>query len=83
MLSDDSIMVYAISGKDFGKNYNKKNIVFKDVAKVKIEIWNRRPALIIKNSINPIDIYLVLNNSSDERVQIELESLLKEYDLKI
>ncbi len=83
MLADDEIPTYAISKKEFKKTYNQEKSVFKEFAKAKIELWNREPILIKKGVINPIDIYLIHKNAGDERVQIELENLLEENELKI
>lgn len=83
MLADDDVPTYAISKKEFKKNYDKEGSVFKEFAKAKIELWNREPILIKKGVINPLDIYLIHKDDEDERVQIELEKLLNENEFKI
>ena len=80
-LADDRVPTYAVSKKTFKKA--NKNIVLDDFAVAKIEQWDRCPILIEKGCINPIDIYLINKTEQDERVQIELEKLLRKYSLKI
>ena len=44
-----------------------------------IEIWSYQPGLLTKdNSIDPLSLYLSLENMNDERIAIELTALLEE-----
>jgi hypothetical protein len=81
MLADDRIQTYAMCKKEFKRTVSTSALVLGEFAVAKIELWDRNPILIQKSCINPIDIYLINKTERDERVQIELESLLKEYGL--
>ncbi|MBU0504640.1 MAG: hypothetical protein ABII18_00515 [bacterium] len=81
MLADDDMPVYAIDKKEFKLKYTERDFVHEDQAIAKIEVWNYRPILVEKNTINPLDAYLLLKDHADERVQIELQELLKQYNL--
>jgi len=81
MLADDDMPVYAIDKKEFKLKYTDRDFVHEDQAIVKIEVWNYQPILLEINTINPLDMYLLLKDHTDERVQIELQSLLKQYNL--
>ncbi|WP_127715900.1 hypothetical protein [Halobacteriovorax sp. HLS] len=83
MLAEDDIPTYAISKKEFIKKYDQEVSVFKDFAKVRIQLWNREPILLKKGVINPLDIYLIHKDDRDERVQIELEKLLGKIGFEI
>lgn len=83
MLADDEFPTYAISRKEFNRGHNKEDVVFKEDAKAKLELWNRRPTLIKKGVINPLDVYLIHKDDEDERVQIELEKLLNKIGFEI
>ena len=50
-------------------------------ASMRLELWDRKPVLVEKNRINMIDLYLSLQHSTDERVQIELSKVLAEAKL--
>jgi hypothetical protein len=80
-LADDDVPVFAISKKAFNKKYSDNDLVLDEFSKSKVEIWNREPILQENGIINPLDIFLICNKDEDERVQIELEKLLKELGL--
>ena len=83
MLADDDVPTYAINKKEFKKNYDREEPVFKEFAKAKIELWYREPILVKKGVINVLDLYLIHKDDEDERVQIELEKLLDENEFEI
>lgn len=83
MLSEDEISFFAVDAKNFKEKFNKFKIVLEEFAKSKIEIWDRAPALVEDNCINIIDIYLINKENADERIQIELDNLLKNNNLQI
>lgn len=83
MLAEADVPTYAVNKKEFIKNYGKKDSVFKEFAKAKIELWNREPILVKNGVINLLDVYLVHKKDKDERVQIELEKLLNEHKFYI
>lgn len=67
------------------KNYNKLNIkvvnnndIIKDKNLVKLEIWKYDPSLFVKNNhVDLISLYASLLDDKDERVESELENILK------
>ncbi len=77
MLADDRIPTFAVNKKEFKKTISTKHIALEDFATAKIELWDRTPILLEKACVNPIDIFLINQTNRDERVQIELENLLK------
>ena len=83
MLMDDELPIFASSKKFFNKKYSNTKEVLKDDAQAKVELWDREPILLEDGCTNVIDLYLMLKDEDDERVQIELESLLEKFDLKI
>ncbi|MFV8258263.1 hypothetical protein ACNQKP_10665 [Bdellovibrio bacteriovorus] len=49
-----------------------------------IEVWKEDPKLFaIKNSLNPIEVYFSLKHDVDDRVQIALQEMLREYDIEM
>lgn len=82
MLADDEIATYAISKKAFKNRFSQQNFVEEDMAKSKLEVWDREPILIENNTINPLDIYTILKLDPDERVQLELKKLLQKINLE-
>ncbi len=67
------------------KNYNKLNIkvvnncdIIKDNNLVKLEIWKYDPSSFVKNNhVDLISIYDSLLGNKDERVESDLENILK------
>ncbi len=51
-------------------------------AKAKLEIWNREPVVIKEGTINVLDVFLVLKDDNDERVQIVCRVGLRNLILK-
>ncbi len=83
MLADDEIPTFAIQRRIFNKEYDRGDNVFEEFAECRIELWDRKPLLLKDGIINSIDIYLVHKHNKDQRVQIELEKLLKEIGVKL
>lgn len=83
MLAEDSIPSLAIDKKEFNKKFKNTKFVLEDNASSKLELWNRPATLLEQSCVNPIDVYLVLKETIDERVQIELEQLLKKCNLEV
>lgn len=49
-----------------------------------IEVWKEDPKLFaIENSLNPIEVYFSLKHEIDERVQIALQEMLREYGIEM
>jgi hypothetical protein len=76
MLAEDEIKTFACEKKVFKKKFTKIKPVLEEFAKCKIELWDRAAILLEDNCINIIDIFLTNKDIEDERVQIELESLV-------
>jgi hypothetical protein len=83
MLADDELLTFASDKKAFKKKFTNTEPVLEDSAKARIELWDRPTILQEDGCINILDIYLVLKESKDERVQIELSKLLKKQKLEI
>lgn len=83
MLADDEVFTYASDKRAFNKRFTNTEPVLEEFASAKVQLWDR-PAILQENGcINVIDTYLELKEVDDERVQIELEKLLKKYKLEI
>ena len=83
MLAEDKLPTFASDKRSFNKKFTKTEPVLEEFASSKIELWNRPAILQEDNCINVIDIYLTTQEEVDERVQIELEMLLRQNDLEI
>ena len=83
MLADDEIPTFASDKKAFNKRFTNTEAVLEEFADSKVELWERLPILVGDSCVNVIDTFLVLKEVSDERVQIELEGLLKKHNLDI
>ena len=46
-----------------------------DSAPCQLQLWHYRPTAICNDSVDPVSLFLTLQNESDDRVQIELEKL--------
>ena len=78
MLSPDPQMEYAAEAKAFNKLGIKSECPIED-APVLLELWNYDPAIIGKDGVDPFSLYLTLKDDPDDRVQIALETMLKEF----
>jgi hypothetical protein len=83
MLADDDLSIFAADKKAFYKKYTNTEPVLEEFSRSKVELWDRPPILLEDSCINVIDLYLILREENDERVQIELEGLLQKHNLKI
>lgn len=83
MLTGEKIKVISVFRKEFNKKFLKKELVLKEFAKTKVEVWDRVPMYIENNRINIIDLYLTLKDEGDERIKIELEKLLSQFELTL
>ncbi|MBX3032497.1 MAG: hypothetical protein KF865_01135 [Bdellovibrionaceae bacterium] len=82
MLAEDPIPTFAIERKEFNKKYKNAELALEDEALTKVELWDRPVTLDHDSNINVIDLYLILRDSSDDRVQTEMGKLLQKHDLK-
>ena len=83
MLAEDEVKTFAVSKRNFNKHFKEADITVEGLGVAKIEVWDREPILVKDGLINLVDLYLVLKNDNDERVQIELEKILKEEKLNL
>lgn len=83
MLADESIPTFAIDRKDYINKFKTDQVTIEDDAQAKLEIWDRPITHVNDININIIDLFLILNNSPDERLQIELIKLLNKHNLKL
>lgn len=83
MLAEDNVLTFATDKKAFKKKMTNTEPVLEELAKARIELWDRSTTLQEDECINVIDTYLVLKEIHDERVQIELSKLLKKQKLEI
>ncbi len=83
MLADDDLPTFATDKKSFNKRFTNTEAVLEEFAVAKVELWDRSPILVESNCINVVDTFLILKDINDERVQIELEGLLKKVNLEI
>ncbi len=68
----------AISKEEY-KNLKQKNIHWDQFGEAGIEVWKYDPTLLSETRvIDKLSLYLLLKDYEDERVQIELENMLKE-----
>ena len=74
MINRESQECYAIGRGDFNADKISANSQF---GNTKIEIWRYDPRLLTKgNTVDPLSLYLSLCESEDERIQMELDTLL-------
>jgi len=78
---------YAIEKTDF-QNLVKRNTfknVNKDEGKICLEVWKYSPGRIwgdlirFQNSVDPLSLYISLQDSADERVEMALEQIIREF----
>ncbi len=80
MLGSPSYSIYGITSKEFKKlTENVSSQPFLDEGACEIELW--RYQLPKRNGmIHPLGIALVLKDEADERVQDQIEQIIREYD---
>ena len=79
-LSDEDINYYAISYIDFNLLIKDKkiNVVDKYESNNVLEIWKYPPVLLSNNEyVDVLSLYIIYKDDSDERVQMELENMVK------
>lgn len=61
------------------RNLKKQNIYWDQFGEVGIEVWKYDPAILTKTGVvDKLSLYLLLRDYEDERVQIELENMMKD-----
>lgn len=64
--------------KDEYRRLKKQNIFLDQLGEVGIEVWKYNPAILTKTGVvDKLSLYLLLMDNEDERVQIELENMMK------
>lgn len=76
MLSADAQLQFAVEAKKLNKLKLTDQCPEED-APVLLELWTYPPNLIGGDSIDPLSLYLTLQNDPDERVQIALDEMMK------
>ncbi|MEY4616746.1 MAG: hypothetical protein RJB66_1706 [Pseudomonadota bacterium] len=73
----------AVTSKVF-KKLKQRDQLHVGNQKVKMEVWKEDPKLFsIRENLNPIELYFSLRNDLDDRVQISLQEMLNEHDIKM
>lgn len=84
MLNKEKIPVFALDNKLY--LLNKKNIEtteLKEDAEMILQTWKYNPDLLTNNNtVDTFSLYLALRNDNDERVQYEIENLIRNYEWK-
>lgn len=76
MLNDEQRQHYAIGKQDFKNLKIKTN---KHIGDNEIEIWRYNPHLLTERTfVDRLSLYLLLKESDNERIEIELEALINE-----
>lgn len=83
MLADDRIKTFCTSKKSYKVNFFTEDLELEEFAVAKLEVWNREPLFVEDKRINSLDCFLILKDDQDERVQIELENILKREKLDL
>ena len=85
MLHDGGIKTKAIYKKKFAEIERDKDIkiVPKEFARYCFEVWSWDPeALAKKDVVDPVSLYLSMEDQPDERTQMALDELLREVEVK-
>lgn len=82
MLADDRLPTYSL-GSRMLEAWLEQGLMIgcpdAEQANVKIEVWSYEPKLLGDNqAVDPLSLYLSLRHNADERVQQQLEQLIKE-----
>jgi transposase len=86
MLADDRQRTIAVYRRDLqqAKNVERNLSADPEASSYKVEVWNRKPWLFSQEkAVDPISLYLSLRTEPDERIQSELESVMKRIGLPI
>jgi len=81
MVTDESIPTYAMRDRDVAAARSKGEIIVcegREEAQARIEVWKYDPWLLAEDGrADRCSLYLSLRNSTDERVQKEIQSLIE------
>lgn len=79
-LNAGTTQTVAISKDDFAELNKNKQLIDANLheGNYQLEVWNYNPELLSKGKdVDRLSLYLSMKNATDERIQIELEQLLK------
>ena len=81
-LEDDPLPTYAMRDKDFVAALQKGEVYGcggREDAEARMETWKYDPSILARSGIaDPLSLYLSLRHSADERVQKEIEKLIRQ-----
>ena len=86
MLAEDRQQTIAVYRRDLCRAKQTGRLLSQepDNLTFRIEVWNRKPWLLSKEEVvDPISLYLIFRTESDDRIQIEIEGLMKQIGLPI
>lgn len=86
MLADDRKPTIAVYRRDLQQAKKAERILSADPesSSYRVEVWNRKPWLFShEKAVDPISLYLSLRTEPDERIQSELEGVMKRIGLSI
>lgn len=82
-LAESKKKTIAVTSEVF-KDLKNNDQIHGGVGGVKIEVWKEDPKLFsIGNNLNPIEVYFSLKHEMDDRVQIALQEMLREYGIEM
>ena len=85
-IADTENNYFAISSDDFNywRKQGKIKTLHKGEGKNCLEIWKYSPALLAQdNVVDPLSLYMIFKENDDERVQMEIETLIKDFHKEI
>ena len=82
MIEDDRLPSYALGRADFQKMLERgecQSCVESESANARFEIWSYDPKRLAKPpTVDPLSLFLSLRDSVDERIHLQLETLMEE-----
>lgn len=76
MINPDKECAYAIGKEDYRIRQEKTD---REFGETRIEVWRYKPSLLTHSHIvDKLSLYLSLRDNADERIQIELETMINE-----
>lgn len=82
-LAESNKKSIAVTSEKF-KGLKSSGQIHGGVGGVMIEVWKENPNLFaVKNNLNPVELYFSLKHEMDDRVQIALQEMLREYGIEM
>jgi hypothetical protein len=84
MIADDRVPVHALGHREHRaalENGEYRICADRDEATARLEVWNYNPKLLAirPDTVDPLSLYLTLKDDPNERVQDQLETLIKQF----